>query len=196
MIVFRKRLGKEVCSHVFSFGLMKLNQTLLITVLQESHHTFHPSAMTKKVSGLTRLTSLTLDMTDNCIGPGGCTALANMVKSLPQLTSIALDLSRTCMRDEGCTALAQELKGLTLLQSLTLCLRSNSIKIEGFGALLDMSVCFPKLHSLTLNLQGNWVGAAGCAMLEEKLDAHRTRLTSLTQLSIIYEGLKLGGLWG
>ena len=92
--------------------------------------------------------------------------------------------------------LAQELKGLTLLQSLTLCLRSNSIKIEGFGALLDMSVCFPKLHSLTLNLQGNWVGAAGCAMLEEKLDAHRTRLTSLTQLSIIYEGLKLGGLWG
>ena len=63
-------------------------------------------------------------------------------------------------------------------------------------ALLDMSVCFPKLHSLTLNLQGNWVGAAGCAMLEEKLDAHRTRLTSLTQLSIIYEGLKLGGLCG
>ena len=124
-----------------------------------------------------------LNVTNNSIGDGGATALAEMLKKNRTLQQ--LNVSHNSIGDGGATALAEMLKKNRTLQQLNV--SHNSIGAGGTTALAEMLKVNRTLQQLYVS--HNSIRDGGATALAEMLKENRT----LQQLDISHNAIRNGG---
>eukprot|EP00434_Breviolum_minutum_P043554 symbB.v1.2.038832.t1/scaffold6196.1/size20165/2 len=132
------------------------------------------------LSKLLKLTTLSLVLNDNQIGPDVCQVLGDGLGKLIQLTILSLVLRSNHVGDGGCEALGYGLVSLPRLTSLSLDLNFNAVYENGCQVLGDRLGKCLQLTTLSLDLGYNQVGPDGCQALGKGL----ARLIHLTTLSL------------
>ncbi|XP_073255414.1 uncharacterized protein [Porites lutea] len=123
-----------------------------------------------------------LDLSHNKLGTGDCTALAEAIKHNSTITQ--LDLSCKELSTGDCTALAEAIKHNSTITQLNL-----SVNVLGTGDCTALAEAIKHNSTITqLNLRGNGLGTGDCTALAEAIKHNST----ITQMNLSSNRLGTG----
>ena len=149
-----------------------------------------------ELTNIHHLRSISLNLSNNGVGPDECKKLAEGFLHLSQLTQVSLKLRKNPLGDHGCQSLGTAFSHLVQLTHVSLDLRCSHTRDGGCKRLAATISGLKRLTDLELDLSDNRIGDPGCAALDLRdgdiQSSVKCRTLGATLAGLKLERLRLG----